>query len=202
MRSARTSTGDETFAELHGSLVHTLGNLTLTGYNSTMSNKPFEVKREQLHKSGLAMNQEIALEPRWGRAEIHARAGQLAKRIAKTWPGPVDAAPTRHERRVGHHGKALAGIPAGAWTTYGDLAALIGSHPVPVGVRLANHPLPNAHRVLQADGTISPSFRWPDPDRTDDPRTCCAPKASSSTSRAARIRRSGSLSRTWRSSPG
>src|SRR5260221_14780030 len=26
--------GDETFAELHGSLVHPLGNLTLTGYNS------------------------------------------------------------------------------------------------------------------------------------------------------------------------
>ena len=86
-------TGSETFSELHGSLVHTLGNLTLTGYNSTMSNKPFDVKRGQLHKSGLAMNQEIAREPRWGRAEIHARADQLAKQIAKTWPGPVDAGP-------------------------------------------------------------------------------------------------------------
>jgi alkylated DNA nucleotide flippase Atl1 len=163
-------TGSETFSELHGSLVHTLGNLTLTGYNSTMSNKPFDVKREQLHKSGLAMNQEIAREPRWGRAEIHARADQLAKQIAKTWPGPVDAGPEETGAAWDIMAKALAGIPAGAWTTYGDLAALIGSHPVPVGVRLANYPISNAYRVLQVEGTVSPSFRWPDPDRTDDPR--------------------------------
>jgi hypothetical protein len=44
-----------------------------------------------------------------------------------------------------------------------------GSHAVAVGVRLASHALPNAHRVLQVDGTLSPSFRWPDPARTDDP---------------------------------
>ena len=162
--------GDETFAELHGSLVHTLGNLTLTGYNSTMSNKPFDMKKEQLHKSGLAMNQEIAVESRWGRDEMHARAGHLAKRIAETWPGPVDAGPEETSAAWDIMAKALAGIPAGAWTTYGDLAALIGSHPVPVGVRLANHPMANAHRVLQAEGTISPSFRWVDTNRMDDPQ--------------------------------
>ena len=149
--------------------MHTLGNLTLTGYNATMSNKPFDVKKEQLHKSGLAMNQEIALESHWGRAEISARAGHLAKRIADTWPGPVDASPEDTSASWDVMAKALAGIPAGAWTTYGDLAALIGSHPVPVGVRLASHPLPNAHRVLQAEGTISPSFRWVDTDRSDNP---------------------------------
>ncbi|WP_236648377.1 MULTISPECIES: MGMT family protein [Micromonospora] len=66
--------------------------------------------------------------------------------------------------------KALAELPAGSWTTYGDLAALIGSHPVPVGARLANYPLPNAHRVLQVEGIVSPNFRWADAERTDDPR--------------------------------
>jgi len=162
-------TGDETFAELHGSLVHTLGNLTLTGYNATMSNKPFDVKKEQLHKSGLAMNQEIALQSHWGREEINARAGHLAGRIADTWPGPVETGPEDTSASWDVMAKALAGIPAGTWTTYGDLAALIGSHPVPVGVRLASHPLPNAHRVLQAEGTISPSFRWVDGNRTDNP---------------------------------
>jgi alkylated DNA nucleotide flippase Atl1 len=163
-------TGDETFAELHGSLVHTLGNLTLTGYNSTMSNSPFTKKREQLNKSGLAMNQEIALQPKWGRTEIHDRANQLAKRIAAIWPGPVDVGPEETGAAWDIMAKALAGIPAGSWTTYGDLAALIGSHPVPVGSRLANHPVANAHRVLQVEGTVSQSFRWPDPARTDDPR--------------------------------
>lgn len=162
-------TGSETLVELHGSLVHTLGNLTLTGYNSTMSNKPFDVKKEQLHKSGIAMNQEIALEPRWGGAEIHARASRLARQIAKIWPGPVDAAPDGADAPWELMARALAAIPAGAWTTYGDLASLIGSHAVAVGVRLASHTMPNAHRVLQVDGTLSPSFRWPDPARTDDP---------------------------------
>ena len=162
--------GDETFAELHGSLVHTLGNLTLTGYNATMSNKPFDVKKDQLHQSGLAMNQEIAREQRWGRAEINARASGLAQRIAAFWPGPVDVSVEVTSPSWDVMVKALAGIPAGAWTTYGDLAALIGSHPVPVGVRLASHPLPNAHRVLQVEGTVSPSFRWVGTDRTDDPR--------------------------------
>jgi alkylated DNA nucleotide flippase Atl1 len=66
--------------------------------------------------------------------------------------------------------KALAELPAGSWTTYGDLAAFIGSHAVPVGMHLASQPAPNAHRVLQVEGTVSPGFRWPDPDRTDDPR--------------------------------
>jgi hypothetical protein len=47
---------------------------------------------------------------------------------------------------------------------------LAGTHPVPVGQRLASHPVPNAHRVLQVEGTVSPNFRWLDPARTDDPQ--------------------------------
>lgn len=34
----------------------------------------------------------------------------------------------------------------------------------------ANVVIPNAHRVLKFSGHISPDFRWPDPQRTDDPR--------------------------------
>src|SRR5699024_545073 len=67
--------------------------------------------------------------------------------------------------------RAIAEIPPGAWTTYGDLAALIGNHPVPVGARIAKHPMTNGHRVLQAEGTISPGFRWYEPDRTEDPQS-------------------------------
>lgn len=66
--------------------------------------------------------------------------------------------------------RALAELPAGSWTTYGDLAALIGSHPVAVGARISTTPTPHAHRVLQVEGTVSPRFRWLEPGRTDDPR--------------------------------
>jgi alkylated DNA nucleotide flippase Atl1 len=162
-------TGDETADQVHESLVHTLGNLTLTGYNSALSNSEFTDKRQQLLKSGLAMNQEIAVQATWGRPEILARAEHLAERIISIWPGPVAAAPEGADIAWSTMDKALAEMPAGSWTTYGDLAALIGSHPVPVGMRLANHPAPNAHRVLQAEGRISPSFRWLEPGRADNP---------------------------------
>lgn len=153
---------------LHASLLHTLGNLTLTGYNSELSNSPFEIKREALGRSGIRMNQEIAEQPAWGRAQIVARAERLADLIAKTWPGPTR---TNVESSVRWDlvDAALAELPSGAWTTYGDLAALIGSHPVPIGNRLASVSAPNAHRVLQAGGTMSPSFRWLEASRTDDP---------------------------------
>ena len=50
------------------------------------------------------------------------------------------------------------------------LPAVIGTHPVPLGQRLANHPAPNAHRVLTVDGSVSQNFRWLEPERTDSPR--------------------------------
>ncbi|MFJ1538846.1 DUF262 domain-containing protein [Micromonospora chalcea] len=162
--------GEETFAEVHEALVHTLGNLTLTGYNAELSNSSFLVKRAQLGKSGISLNGEIAAQKRWGRPEIYARADALAERIIAHWPGPTEEAGNRSEVPWDVMNKALAALPAGSWTAYGDVAALIGSHPVPVGARLANHAAPNAHRVLQAEGTVSPGFRWLDPVRMDDPR--------------------------------
>ncbi|MFF3868295.1 DUF262 domain-containing protein [Micromonospora sp. NPDC001898] len=161
---------DENVEEAYESLVHTLGNLTLTGYNPELSNKPFAVKRDELKKSGIRLSQEIAARDRWGRPEIHARADALAERVIAIWPGPTEQAGNQSEVPWDLMNKALAELPAGSWTTYGDLAALVGTAPVPVGMRLANHPTPNAHRVLQVEGTVSPGFRWLEPDRTDDPR--------------------------------
>jgi uncharacterized protein with ParB-like and HNH nuclease domain/alkylated DNA nucleotide flippase Atl1 len=151
----------ETFEQVHRSLLHTLGNLTLTGYNPKLSNSSFAQKRKLLATSGLAMNKKIAAQDRWGRPQILARAAELANRIAQEWPGPVDATePLDPAWEVAI--RALAEIPAGCWTTYGDVAALIGTHPIAVGSRLANYPMPNAHRVLQANGHVSASFRWVD----------------------------------------
>ncbi|MDL4775226.1 MULTISPECIES: GmrSD restriction endonuclease domain-containing protein [Thermomonosporaceae] len=159
----------EDLEEVHEAVVHTLGNLTLTGYNSMLSNKPFAWKRTELGKSSIRLNQEIAACNRWGRPQIHARSEGLAERIIAEWPGP----PGR-----GHKSepdwevikRALAALPSGWWTTYGDLAALVGAHARVIGRRLASTPLPNAHRVLQADGRITDGFAWVEEGRTDDPR--------------------------------
>jgi alkylated DNA nucleotide flippase Atl1 len=160
---------DEDPEQVHAELVHTLANLTLTGYNSVLSNSPFHVKREQLATSGLRMNQEIAKEGHWGVSQLKARATRLAARITQTWPGPVAGALPAGGPNWPLLATALAALPAGSWTSYGDLAALIGSHAVPVGQYIASTPVPNAHRVLKAAGVVSPDFRWLEPGRTDSP---------------------------------
>lgn len=79
--------------ERHQKTVHTLGNLTLTGYNPELSNKPFPVKREKLAQSNVAMNKEIALENGWGFAQIEERGRRLAQRALGIWPGPAPSPP-------------------------------------------------------------------------------------------------------------
>ena len=139
--------------ELHDLLVHTLGNLTLTAENAKLSNSPFQRKQDILHASALRMNREIADAPSWGKAQILQRAERLADRAIQIWPGPAaDGAEDTEGRDWSLLRKACAALPPGTWTTYGDLAELIGSHPVPVGVHLAHHPVPNAWRVLMSDG--------------------------------------------------
>jgi alkylated DNA nucleotide flippase Atl1 len=59
-------------------------------------------------------------------------------------------------------------IPPGSWTTYGDMAAMIGSHARSVATCLGTWPIPNAHRILTVAGKVSEGFAWRD-GRTDDP---------------------------------
>lgn len=64
----------------------------------------------------------------------------------------------------------LSTVPAGRWTTYGDVAAVIGSHAVPVGTHLATcGQRPHPWRVLNAAGRVSEGFQWPDRTRTETP---------------------------------
>ncbi|MEW2172280.1 DUF262 domain-containing protein [Streptomyces sp. NPDC007027] len=160
--------------ELHALLVHTLGNLTLSGDNAKLSNHPFRRKQEILDSSALRMNQEIAGRERWGRAEILDRAAGLADRAVRLWPGPVPGTVPGDDEWSGWKElrAALLAVPAGTWTTYGDVATLIGTHAVPVGQHLASKAgLHGAYRVLTADGRVSAGFRWPDGQESGDART-------------------------------
>ena len=167
--SAETKDG-ETPSDLHQRLVNTLGNLTLTAFNAELSNDFFDRKRQLLSESNLETNRRIADLERWGAAEIAARAKDLAERAVKLWPAPLPH--VNHKDRNRDWSllrQALIALPEGTWTTYGNLAALIGSQALPVGQYLANTPaLTNAYRVLTVDGTVAPQFRWSDPDDTRD----------------------------------
>ncbi|MEX1263190.1 MAG: DUF262 domain-containing protein, partial [Actinomycetota bacterium] len=159
-------TGDEDDPEaVHSELLHTLGNLTITAYNSQLSNDPFTRKQEILAGSHLELNQAIVPTAKWGRSEILARADELADRAIKLWPAPLPGVEEPAEGRDWSQlHAALAALPYGAWTTYGDLAELVGSHQVPVGQHVASTSgLLNACRVLNAEGKVSTGFHWSDP---------------------------------------
>jgi alkylated DNA nucleotide flippase Atl1 len=51
----------------------------------------------------------------------------------------------------------VAAIPAGAWMSYGDVAAAAGGgdvHARTLNQRFIREELPGAHRVLKSDGTV------------------------------------------------
>ncbi|MCX0274230.1 DUF262 domain-containing protein [Nocardia zapadnayensis] len=164
--------GAEHVDELHDIQVHTLGNLTLTGYNESLGNHGFDRKRDILRASSIRMNQSIAAHTEWGPKQIEQRGRELAQLIIEAWPGPLAlSGPLRDDNPLWQSmHRLLALLPAGHWTTYGDLAKVLGTAAQPLGNRLATVPAPNAHRVLTAQGEVSAAFRWVEPGRDDDPR--------------------------------
>ncbi len=79
--------------------LHTLGNLTLTGYNSEYSDYPFAYKRDQVtDKEGspvgyahspLKLNLGLGKISQWNEAAIKARADRLASDAARVWGVPL-----------------------------------------------------------------------------------------------------------------
>ena len=76
---------------VHAAYLHTIGNLTLTGYNSEYSDKPFRVKRDMdggFKESPLRINDGLGTMKLWDEAAIVARATKLAKIAATVWGAP------------------------------------------------------------------------------------------------------------------
>ncbi len=71
---------------VHQALLHTLGNLTLTAYNSEMSNADFYTKKVFYGSSHLELNLAIAKYPKWSEVEILARGESLAAIALRIWP--------------------------------------------------------------------------------------------------------------------
>jgi uncharacterized protein with ParB-like and HNH nuclease domain/predicted transport protein len=72
--------------------LHTLGNLTLTGYNSEYSDRPFTQKRDMkggFAESPLRMNQGLGTLDGWTEAAIRERAKTLAVRAVSVWSAPA-----------------------------------------------------------------------------------------------------------------
>lgn len=81
----------EDWQDVHSLYLHTLGNLTITGYNAEMSNKSFveKVNGESGFKhSHLKLNESIAQSDVWNKKAIQRRTNILTDIILKIWKYP------------------------------------------------------------------------------------------------------------------
>ncbi|PUD38762.1 hypothetical protein C2R81_06910 [Helicobacter pylori] len=81
----------ENFEAIHEKYLHTIGNLTLTGYNPEYSNKSFQEKRDMekgFKQSPLRLNQSLKDLEVFGEKEIEERANDLADWALKIWTYP------------------------------------------------------------------------------------------------------------------
>ncbi|GAA7128882.1 hypothetical protein HpBGD38_05100 [Helicobacter pylori] len=79
------------FQAIHDKYLHTIGNLTLTGYNEKYSNNSFQEKRNMekgFKQSPLKLNQGLKDLESFGEEEIKKRANDLADWALKIWTYP------------------------------------------------------------------------------------------------------------------
>ena len=76
---------------VHKTWLHTLGNLTLTGYNSEYSDRPFLEKRDMaggFRESPLKVNAGLGQLDRWDEESIKVRAVKMAANALNVWAAP------------------------------------------------------------------------------------------------------------------
>lgn len=81
----------DNYKEIHEKYLHTIGNLTLTGYNSQMSNRPFQDKKNienGFNNSRLKLNRYIASIEKWDEEEISKRTEILFDIAKEIWKYP------------------------------------------------------------------------------------------------------------------
>lgn len=80
--------------EVHREWLHRIGNLTVTGYNSSYSNQSFNVKKTTengFDDTPYRINRYIIESDQWTKTEIQHRSEKLAALAMKYWPYPETA---------------------------------------------------------------------------------------------------------------
>ena len=82
--------GDD-WKEIQANYLHTIGNLTLTGYNSELSDRPFGDKKKMVggfDDSPLRLNNFMKNVDIWNEENINKRARELATKAKEVWSAP------------------------------------------------------------------------------------------------------------------
>lgn len=87
--------GNDEYSFIKENYLNTIGNLTLSGNNGKLGNKPFLEKRDKENDgykdSRLWLNKYLSVAEKWDRAEIERRFGIIAERFLKIWELPTIA---------------------------------------------------------------------------------------------------------------
>lgn len=81
----------ENAVQVHNEWLHRLGNLTMTGYNSSYSNLPFDEKKtipKGFNESAVRLNMYVRNQSEWAVEQMVERGKQLTERALKIWPSP------------------------------------------------------------------------------------------------------------------
>lgn len=84
----RAMLGSE-WKEVQREWLHRLGNLTLTGYNSTYSDRPFDEKKTipgGFQDSSVRLNRFVREQPVWTAQEMKRRGEELSAKALRIWP--------------------------------------------------------------------------------------------------------------------
>ena len=84
--------GDDNPDEILETWLHNIGNLTLTGYNSELSNGSFVEKKERMiggyGHDRFALSSDILMLDKWTIDDIQKRCETRTNRILEVWPYP------------------------------------------------------------------------------------------------------------------
>ncbi len=118
--------------QIHRDHCHRLGNLTVTGYNSTYSNAPFSQKRDMdggFRDSPYRLNSDVKNQEVWGEQQIIGRTDRLTKSALDLWPYVTTdfapPSPTLPREPMGHHSN-FTGRTLVAYE-YGDVSATVST---------------------------------------------------------------------------
>lgn len=127
--------------------LHTLGNLTLTGYNAEYSDRPFIEKRDMtggFKESPLKLNAGLGLLGTWNEPAIQDRANRLADQAITVWESP------KLDEAILNAYQPTKGKPAGDYT--------IEDHPFLLVAGLRNVFEAFRKKVLALDPCVSEDF--------------------------------------------
>lgn len=126
----RNELGDD-WQRVHQQYLHTLGNLTLTGYNAEYSDRPFRIKRDMdggFKDSPLKLNRGLGKVDGWNETAINARAAELAQVAAEIWAIPsladelIEAYRPKSGQRASYsladHAQLSGGLPLQLFTAF------------------------------------------------------------------------------------